>query len=85
MGDMTKTPQKRRRGRCQIHVGAGAGSITRGGSAAPSGYATRPRGRQAASGPWGHSLETEERTNGLSLALPGDPKIYHRELELQDE
>ena len=50
-----------------------------------SGYATRPRGRHAASGPWGHSLETEERTNGLALETTGDPRIYNRRDELQDE
>jgi len=39
----------------------------------------------SASGPWGHSLETEERTNGLHLEPRGDPRIYNQRAELQDE
>jgi hypothetical protein len=37
-----------------------------------------PRPANRSSGPWGHSLETEERTNDQPLVPPGDPKIYNR-------
>jgi hypothetical protein len=37
-----------------------------------------PRPANRSSGPWGHSLETEERTNAQPLVPAGDPKIYDR-------
>jgi hypothetical protein len=35
-------------------------------------------GRRTGDGTLGHSLETEERTDGISLEPLGDPKIYNR-------
>ena len=55
------------------------------GSAFPRGTRQGPVADVAASGPWGHSLETEERTNGLHLEPSGDPRIYDEWSELQDE
>jgi len=45
---------------------------------APDAHDKTPRPANRSSGPWGHSLETEERTNAQPLVPAGDPKIYDR-------
>ena len=45
---------------------------------APDAHNKAPWPANRSSGPWGHSLETEERTNDQPHVPPGDPKIYDR-------